>query len=90
MRVADEIQSHSKPIIKMCYARFLTESADVETREYPDAINQVREVLVHGNYMSQADIEICMAFDIAIYKAEKNFSEIQALHDCLQANYGSA
>jgi hypothetical protein len=90
MRVADEIQSHSKPIIETCYARFLKDSADVDTREYPDAIDQVREVLVHGNYMSQADIDICMAFDIAIYETEQNFSEVQALHGCLQANYGNA
>ena len=74
----------------MCYARFLKDSADVDTREYPDAIDQVREVLVHGNYMSQADIDLCMAFDIAIYETEQNFYEVQTLHGCLQANYGSA
>ena len=32
-------------------------------RESPDAADQIREVLSHGNYLSQRDIEIRLGFD---------------------------
>jgi hypothetical protein len=36
LRVVDEIQTHSAPIIQRCYSRFLAEGNDPETREYSD------------------------------------------------------
>ncbi len=55
LRIADEIQTHSTPIIQRGYARFLAESNNPEDREYPDDADQIREVLIHGHYLSQKD-----------------------------------
>ena len=53
LRVADEIQTHSVPTIQRCYARFLEESNNPDDREYSDDTDQIREVLIHGNYLSR-------------------------------------
>jgi|ERR1035437_1232478 hypothetical protein len=65
LRVVDEIQTHSKPVIEQVYREFLLQNHDPEEREYPEAADQLREVLVHENYLSQKDIETCLGFDLA-------------------------
>ena len=35
LRVVDEIQSHSKPVIEHCYREFLLQNHDPDEREYP-------------------------------------------------------
>jgi hypothetical protein len=90
LRVADEIQTHSAPIIQRCYSRFLAESNDPEEREYPDDADQIREVLIHGNYLSQKDIKICAAFDITAHEKLEipaHFPGIQSLHQTLRATW---
>jgi len=47
------------------YREFLLQNHDPEVREYPEAADQLRELLVHENYLSQKDIEICLGFDLA-------------------------
>ena len=64
LRVVGEIQTHSQPVIEHCYREFLLQNHDPDEREYPDAADQIREVLIHGNYLSQKDIEICLCFDV--------------------------
>jgi hypothetical protein len=88
LRVVEEIQSHSKPVIEHCYRDFLIQSHDPEGREYPDAADQIRELLIHKNYFSQKDIEICLAYDLAPLSAEAHFSTIQALHQNFHDVYG--
>ena len=51
LRVVDEKQTHSKPVIQRCYSKFLEDNNDPEVREYPDDENQIREVLIHENYL---------------------------------------
>ena len=87
LRVADEIQTHSAPTIQRCYARFLTENSDPEDREYTDDADQIRELLIHENYFSQKDIELCAAFDISELKVSPNFPAIESLHQTLRATY---
>ncbi len=87
LRVVDEIQIHSVPTIQRCYARFLEESNASDDREYSEAADQIREVLIHTNYLSQKDIEICAAFDILKYEMHTNFPGIEALHHALRAGY---
>jgi len=87
LRVVNEIQTHSTPIIQRCYSRFLVESNNPEDREYPDDADQIREVLIHGNYLSQKDIEICAGFDISEHETHNNFPGIQTLHQTLRATY---
>ena len=87
LRVVDEIQTHSKPIIQRCYSKFLADNHDPEIREYPDDEDQIREVLIHENYLSQKDIEICAAYDLSPHMMQNNFSDIHALHQSLQQRY---
>jgi hypothetical protein len=30
-----------------------------------EAADQIREVLIHGHYLSQRDVKICLGFDLA-------------------------
>ena len=90
LRVVDEIQTHSTPTIQRCYTRFLLESNNPDDREYPDAADQIREVLIHGNYLSQKDIEICAAFGWQAHEeleTHTNAPGIQSLHNTLRATY---
>ena len=89
LRVVDEIQTHSAPIIQRCYSRFLVESHDPEEREYADDADQIREVLIHGNYLSQKDIELCAAFDLSEHEMHPNFPGIESLYQTLQKQYAS-
>jgi hypothetical protein len=90
LRVADEIQSHSKLVIEHCYREFLVQNCDPDEREYPDAADQIREVLIHGNYMSQKDIGFCMGHDLTDLRGRAEFPKIEALHQRLRVDYGDA
>ena len=87
LRVVDEIQIHSKPVIEHAYGEFLLQNHDPEEREYPDARDQIREVLIHGNYMSQMDIEICLGFDVETLADNEGIESIRELHTALVADY---
>ena len=87
LRVVDEIQIYSKPVIENAYDEFLLQNYDPEEREYPDASDQIREVLIHGNYMSQRDIEICLGFDVETLADNEGIESIRELHKALVADY---
>lgn len=87
LRVVAEIQTHSKPLIKHCYREFLVQNSDAEEREYPDAADQIREVLIHGNYLSQKDIEICLAFAVESLADHHGIEGIRELHGALAKTY---
>ncbi len=87
LRVVDEIQEHSKPVIEHCYRDFLLQNHDPDEREYPDATDQIREVLIHGNYLSQKDVDICAGFDLETLAHNPGIASIRALHDALVASY---
>ena len=65
IRAVEEIQTYTHPIIGRRYQEFLLQSHNPEEREYLDTEDQIREVLIHGNYMSRKDIEICIDFDLS-------------------------
>ena len=87
LRVVAEIQTHSQPVIQRCYSKFLEDNHDPEIREYPDDEDQIREVLIHENYLSQKDIEICAAYDLSPHETQNNFSGIYSLHRNLRQRY---
>ena len=87
LRAVREIEAHSRPVIELCYRKFLLESLDSEGREYLDPTDQVREVLVHANYLSQRDIEICLDFDVEMFADNKGIGEIRVLHRALETSY---
>lgn len=88
LRIVDEIQTHSKCVIEQAYRDFLLQNYDPEEREYPDAADQIREVLIHKNYLSQKDIEICLGFDLTELTDRQEIDSIRALHEALQSEYG--
>jgi hypothetical protein len=88
LRVVDEIQSHSKPVIEHCYREFLLQNHDPDEREYSNAADQIREVLVHANYLSQKDIEICLGFDLEPFVARPEYIGMRELHEALLTEYG--
>ena len=91
LRVVDEIQTHSKPVIEHCYRDFLLQNHDPDDREYPDPADQIRERLIHENYFSQKDIAFCLTFDVnvlaAVTGADTRADNIRALHASLIQNY---
>jgi hypothetical protein len=80
IRMVSEIQDHSRDIIVEGYKGFLLDSADPEEREHIEVHDQVREVLIHENYMSLIDLDFCANFDIAEFEGHPHFAEIAALH----------
>jgi len=87
LRVVEEIQSQSRLVIERCYRDFLLQNNDPEEREYPDAADQIREVLIQGNYLSQRDIDICLGYDLSSLAEIEQYDEISQLHDALIAGY---
>jgi hypothetical protein len=90
MREVANIQQHMRPIIVEVYGRFLVESADIEEREYADPDEEIEAGLIHRNYVSQKDIEICLTYDLSKHEKHANFPGIEALHESLHREYGSA
>ena len=88
LRVVDEIHTHSRPVIEHCYRDFLLQNHDPDEREYPDAADQIREVLIHENYLSQEDIDICLGFDLADIADRSEIDSIRTLHGELKSVYG--
>jgi len=87
LRNVDDIQTHSKPIIDECLITFLKDSFDPDNREYFDDSDQLREILIHGNYLSQKDIEHLLTFDITQLSAEPNYTEIETLFNAFKTEY---
>ncbi|MBK6728611.1 MAG: hypothetical protein IPG63_15540 [Xanthomonadales bacterium] len=87
LRVVAEIQTHSKPVIEHCYREFLLQNHDTDGREYADAADQIREVLIYGNYLSQKDIEICLAFEIETLAGQPGIETMRELHASLAETY---
>lgn len=84
MTEVTNIQRHMRPIILEVYGRFLVESANIEEREYADPEQQIEVRLIHQNYVSQKDIETCLAYDISKHEAHSEFLGIESLHQSLQ------
>jgi hypothetical protein len=88
LRVVNEIQTHSRCVIEQCYREFLLQNHDPEEREYPDDADQIREILIHKNYLSQNDIDICLGFDLTTLGNPPGIEAIQQLHEALSSGYG--
>ena len=79
LRCVEKIQSYSKPIIENCFERFLIESGNPEEREFLDEEEQIREVFIHGNYLSQQDVETAKKYPVAKLESNENYVHINAL-----------
>ena len=87
LRSVQEIQSQSSQLVTLFYNEFLEVSCEIDDREYTDDVDQIREVLIHNNYLSIQDIQICMEYDILGVDHE-NATCVQALHQTLLDTFG--
>ena len=88
LQAVEEIQFHSEPVISRYYQEFAIQSHNLDEREYPDIEDQIREILIRGNYMSRKDIELCVSFDSASLPHD-NKRTIEALQAILCRVYGT-
>jgi len=89
LRVVDEIQTHSRPVIEHCYREFLLQNHDPDECEYSEPADQIREILIHGNYLSQRDVDVCLGFDLTGLDNRQEIENIRKLHAVLKEKYGS-
>lgn len=87
LRVVAEIQHYSQAVIAACYLDFLRGSYDPEVREYPLDEDQIREELVHRNYLSIRDIQACAVTDLAPLNVEEHAGEMEGLHMWFRMQY---
>lgn len=87
MMEVSNIQQHMKPIILEAYSQFLVDSSDIDKREYAIVEDEIEASLIHRNYISQKDIDICLDFDINCLLLCEHFDVVQELHDTLTAKY---
>jgi hypothetical protein len=80
LHVVAQIQAHSKSVIEQCYERFLVDNSDPDYREYADDGDQIRELLVHKNYLSFEDMKFCVNYDLGRVEDHCSFEGIEALH----------
>lgn len=82
------IQQHMRPIILEVYGRFLVGSANIDEREYSVPEQEIEASLIHRNYISQKDIEVCLGFDLATLADSPEIDSIHTLHEVLKSEYG--
>ena len=87
LKLIEEIQQQSKSVIEACYQTFLKDNHDSEAWEYADSCDQIREILIHKNYLSQKDLEICLGFNIANLAPVKHYDNIKELHNSFTKEY---
>ncbi|MCU0289993.1 MAG: hypothetical protein MUF15_26845 [Acidobacteria bacterium] len=83
----ETIQEKSAPIIMKAYRTFLIESSNPEEREFLDDESQIREIFVHGNYLSLEDVKIAKEWDISELSTISNFQNIQSLAQTLRNTF---
>ncbi|MDQ3099908.1 MAG: hypothetical protein M3R08_00855 [Bacteroidota bacterium] len=81
----DEIQDRSRGTIIRCYTNFLEDSRDPKSRPYIDGEDQVREELIHVNYLSPLDIIFCKRAKILGWSVIDGYEEIEKLHAIVNA-----
>jgi hypothetical protein len=87
MREVRNIEDHMRPVIVETYRRFLIDSADQEELEYATLDEEIEVNLIHRNYVSRKDIDICLAFDIQELNEHPWFAVIEGLHESLAKLY---
>ena len=88
IEVANEVQTYQAQILEGQYEGFLIQSHDPERREYSHPTDQIREVLIHENYMSWRDLSVCVDLNISNLAGASDQSEIHRMHRRLHEIYG--
>ena len=59
------------------------------SREYSSDDAQIKEILIHSNYLSQKNIEHLLTFDITQLAAEPNYTEMEILFNAFATAYAT-
>jgi hypothetical protein len=81
------IQLKSAPIIEKAFKSFLLDSVNPDEREYFDDESQIRDIFVHGNYLSIEDVKIAKLWNITSLSGECNYQNIESLASTLKSVY---
>ena len=87
LEIINRIECKLKHVIENCYFNFLLDSRNPEGREDMENANQINEVLIHKNCLSEQDIAYCVGYDIAILQDYEGFDEMKSLHETLLQLY---
>ncbi|MEE9432521.1 MAG: hypothetical protein V3V16_15850 [Melioribacteraceae bacterium] len=87
LRYIDEIQDYSKTIIQNSFEDFLISSSNIDEREYSEDTDQIREILIHKNYLSSKDVTICSEYDITQLNTHTEYSKIETMFNIFQNEY---
>ena len=87
LKSVQEIQEHTKEIIDNIFKCFLVNSWDSEVREFSNDTDQIREILIHQNYLSKKDIGDCLAYDITSLNKNKDISKIRKMIKAFTKEY---
>ena len=90
MREVTKIQTHMNQIIEEIYQSFLVDNSDIDEREYGDPVQEIEINLIHKNYISNKDLEVCINFDILKFNNHPNHEGIYELHNTLVNEYHSS
>lgn len=85
--VINGIQRSIKPTIEIRYFNFLLDSRNPEEREHIEDEDQINEVLIRENHLSEQDIAYCVGYNIAILMEHQGFDEMKSLHETLLRLY---
>ncbi len=83
----ETIQKKSAPIIEKAYRDFLLSNHDPDNREFVDDESQIREVFVHGNYLSLEDVRIAQKWDISLLSGEPGYANMKTLAETIKREY---
>lgn len=81
MREVRNIENHMRGVIVEIYKRFLVDSANQEELEYGTLDQEIEVNLIHRNYMSREDLNICLGFDIQALDDHPKFAAIEEFHE---------
>lgn len=87
LREVRNIEDHMKLVVVEVYQHFLNDSADQEELEYATLDQEIEVNLIHRNYVSRKDIDICLGYDIRVLSGHQNFGVIEELHKSLRKTY---
>jgi len=87
LKSVEEIQGHTKEIIDNVFMLFLMDSWDAEVRQFSDDADQIREILIHQNYLSKKDVGDCLVYDITPLEKNENISRIRKMFRVFKKEY---
>ena len=87
LRAIREITEHSKYLITEIFQNFLIQNWNNLEREYSEDKEQIYQLLIQKNYLSQKDIEFCINYDLNSVRDKEHFQEINNLFNSFKLEF---